>query len=126
MGTRVLASLILTCALVVAGHAQAAAPDDPAQTALHILDYIGVDYAGAADNGKIISASEYEEQRGFIAQVTEIVGTLPPNSHRAELVNDVHALGKLVADKAAASEVASHASKLKADLIAAYSVRVVP
>ena len=44
-----------------------------AQAALYILDYIRVDYAGAVADGKVLVASEYQEQQELTQHLLEVV-----------------------------------------------------
>src|SRR6187549_1959020 len=63
----------LTMALVAAslhGVAMAALADDEmAQTIVHMLDYVGVDYPGVVQDGNVVNAEEYAEQHEFATQV---------------------------------------------------------
>jgi high-affinity iron transporter len=103
-----------------------AAAQENAQTVLHLLDYIGVDYPEAVDNGKIKNADEYKEMLEFTAQVTERLKALPDNPGKAALVVDGQALAKLVQDKAAPPAVAAASGKLRWALVGAYKLRIAP
>lgn len=46
-----------------------------AETVVHLLSYVASDYAGAVQNGKIISQSEYQEQVEFSGRALEITKT---------------------------------------------------
>lgn len=133
MGARVLASLILSAGLflsppVLAQSAPATepTPEQKAQTALHMLDYVSVDYGGAVENGRIKADSEYEEQLGFVKHIRETLKGLPANPNQGTLVAGADRLTQLVDAKAPLAEVAAAASKLKWDTIAAYGIRVTP
>lgn len=45
-----------------------------AQTILHLLDYIGVDYPEAVENGKVKNEDEYKEMLEFTGKVSEQLG----------------------------------------------------
>ncbi|MGD9952847.1 MAG: cytochrome c/FTR1 family iron permease [Burkholderiales bacterium] len=94
-----------------------------AQTILHLLDYIGVDYPGAVDNGKVRNTDEYAEMQEFTAQVTTRLRELP----RSEaLVRDAQALAQLVAYKAPPPAVAASSSNLRRAIVEAYKLRLAP
>jgi len=120
--------LNLICAGLLAGAAPAIAQPaaDPAQTVLHVLDYMGVDYPGAVENGKIKSADEFNEQREFAAQVVTTLQQLPPNPHKDALLADAQALVALVAAKAAPADVAAATNKLQWAVISAYGLQIAP
>jgi len=114
--------------LALAASLLAAAPSraQEAQTALHLLDYIGVDYAEAVENGKIKSEDEYKEMLEFAAQVSTQVKGLAENPAKTALVADAAALAGLVRDKAAAPAVAEAARKLRWAIVGAYKLRIAP
>jgi high-affinity iron transporter len=100
-----------------------AASAQDAQTILHLLDYIGVDYPEAVADGKVRNADEYAEMQEFTAQVTMRLEALP----RSEaLVRDAQALAQLVADKAPPPAVAEASSKLRWAIVEAYKLRLAP
>src|SRR5262249_35829361 len=68
-------SLLLAAAGPVA-HAQRATP---LERLAALTDYVAADYAGAVRDGKILAASESEEQRGLIAEARTIAATLSPS-----------------------------------------------
>jgi high-affinity iron transporter len=113
-------------ALLVLLLAPLAAPAQDAHTLLHLLDYVGVDYGGAVENGKVKSADEYREMQEFVAQAAARVRALPPNPKRDALAAQADALKKLVADRASPVEVASAAGTLRHAIVAAYQLRLAP
>ena len=117
---RALAAFVL--ALVLAGPAVA----QDAQTILHLLDYIGVDYPEAVEGGRVKDEDEYKEMLEFTAQVAEQVRGLPENAKKAALVADAGALANLVQGKAAPVTVADAAGKLRRAIVGAYNLRLAP
>ena len=97
-----------------------------AQTILHLLDYIGVDYPEAVEDGKIKNEDEYKEMLEFTAQIAEQVRGLPESSKKTALVADAAALAKLVQDRAAAASIAEAAGKLRWAIVGAYNLRLAP
>ncbi len=100
-----------------------AAPARDAQTILHLLDYIGVDYPEAVADGRIRNADEYNEMQEFTAQVTARLDELPDS---AALVRSAQALAQLVADKAPPPAVAEASGKLRWAIVDAYKLRLAP
>ncbi len=60
---RTLLRLLVASVLLWSGLSHASS--DPARTALHLLDYIAVDYAEAVDLGQVKNADEYQEMQEF-------------------------------------------------------------
>lgn len=71
--------------LALAGIVRAA---PPAQTVLHLLDYIAVDYAEAVADVKIKNADEYQEMREFANQARAFIQDLPVNAAQPQLLAD--------------------------------------
>ncbi|HUK03747.1 MAG TPA: FTR1 family protein [Burkholderiales bacterium] len=118
---RLLAVLAAIALLALPARAQ-----DAFQTTLHLLDYVGADYGGAVENGKVRSADEYQEMREFVAQALDRLKALPDHAAKPALVASGAALAKLVEDKAPPEAVADAAAKLRDALARAYDVRLGP
>jgi high-affinity iron transporter len=118
-----LSRLLVVLFLLIASAAHASSAP---QTIVHILDYVGVDYAGAVENGRVTSEDEYKEMLEFTAQAIEQIDALQPTLQHAKLRTEARALAKLVADKASAVEVARTARALRFALIEAYQLQVAP
>jgi hypothetical protein len=63
-----LAALAVALAIAGAGAPAGAAPGTPAQTILHVLDYVAVDYAEAVKDGRVADEAEFREQIDFVTQ----------------------------------------------------------
>ncbi len=120
-----LRALFLAAAFCAFAAAPAAAQDS-AQTTLHLLDYVGADYPGAVENGKVRSADEFKEMQEFVGQAVERIRKLPDHPARAALAADADRLAKLVNDKADPEAVAETATKLRLALAAAYGLALAP
>ena len=103
-----------------------AASAQDASTLLHLLDYVGVDYAGAVEDGKVKSADEYKEMQEFAAQAASRVRALPANPRRAALAAQADALVRLVARKAPPAAVAEASRALRRAVVEAYQLRLAP
>jgi len=91
-----------------------------------LLDYVAVDYAGAVQNGSVISEMEYKEMQEFSERARSQVIALPPHASHAALTSIVTRLQQAVARKdppLRVSELARDANKL---LLAAYPFPVAP
>jgi len=60
-----LLKLILVGVLLIPSNLKASDDEKGIRTIIHLLDYIGKDYPGAVENGKIKSAIEYQEMADF-------------------------------------------------------------
>src|SRR4051812_32108233 len=117
---------LLICLLALLGAAPAAAQQADVQTSWRLLDYVAVDYPGAVQGGRIVSASEYKEMAEFVGSVREGIGALPEKPAKARLVAGADGLKAAVAGKAAPAEIGRLAHALAAELIAAYPVPLAP
>lgn len=128
MPLRILAFLAAVL-LFAAPQAHAAAPpasSPDAQVAWRILDYLAVDYAGAVDNGKVKSASEFQEMTDFSANVHKRIAALPATPAQPALAAQAQGLQDAIGRKASTQEVAGLAHHLAADLLKAYPTSVAP
>ncbi len=105
---------------------QKAGAGETAPTILHLLDYVGVDYAGAVENGKIKSADEFKEMQEFSERSHDLMKTLPDNPARAALVERAARFAKMIHDRANPKTVADESSALRRALVAAYQVQASP
>ena len=97
-----------------------------AQVAWRLLDYLAVDYPGAASNGRVVSASEYAEMKEFSRSVREKLAALPSRPGQPALVQQADELISLIDAKAPAPEVAQHAHGLAGDLLKVYPTPLAP
>jgi len=124
---RTLALLGAALAVAAAAHATGAEPPgaDDAQRAIHLLDYVAVDYAGAVRDGAVTSETEYAEQLEFAERLHghfEKLGIAPSDPlarSLAELDTALHA-------RAPADDVARRARALGVALRDRFPVPSVP
>lgn len=98
----------------------------PAQVAWRLLDYISVDYPGAVQGGRVISAAEYAEMQEFAKTVRARLASLPATPAKAGLLQGADALATEIARKAPPAEVAVRARRLAGELLAAYPTPLAP
>jgi high-affinity iron transporter len=91
-----------------------------------MLDYLGVDYPGAVQDGKILDQGEYDEQIEFSANVRAMIGELPGRPERAGLEASAARLAGAIRDKRPGDEVAGIAGELRRRIIEVYQVHVSP
>ncbi len=111
--------------LMPAAHADATSEQN-AQSILHMLDYLGVDYGGSVWFGKVVNEREYQEQAEFAGQSAKLLAKLPSHPNQAALVNEAQELDRNVRAKAPAEQVSAAAQQLRRKIIAAYKVPVSP
>ncbi len=108
-----------------AAHADATS-ERQAQTVLHMLDYLSVDYGGSVLFGKVLNESEYKEQAEFAVQSAKLLARLPDHPLRVTLVKNAEELARNVNEKAPAELVSASAQQLRREIIAAYKIPVSP
>ena len=119
-------SLSFSCTLIAPATAQEAPNNDAAQTIVHLLDYVGVDYPEFVKDGKVVDESEYAEQLEFSGQVIVLLDTLPENPAKARLSERAATLKSRIEAKAPGAEVSKLAGELRWDVIEAYRLAVAP
>ena len=97
-----------------------------AQTALHLLDYVGVDYPEFVRDGVVLDPAEYQEQLEFASTVVALLPSLPERPERARLIADAESVEKLVRAKGPGTQVAAATADLRWALIGAYGLAVAP
>lgn len=121
----VYAMIALLIALIVPAHAAETANRD-AQTILHMLDYVSVDYGGTVLYGKILNEREFGEQLEFAEHSAALMNKLPENPERASFIAQAAEIAAKVKDKAPADHVSVLAQQLRKSVINAYQVTVSP
>lgn len=117
--------VLIACALWAACCTSALAAPNPRQT-WQLLDYVAVDYAGAIQNGKVVSPAEYAEMREFAATIRTHLAALPATPGQPALVAQSDRLVAAVETKADPKAVADLAHRLADDLLLSYPVGAVP
>ncbi len=121
---RLLPVLLLAAAFAPA---PARADETQVQTAWRLLDYLAVDYRGAVGpDGRILSPSEFAEQREFSASVAQRIAALPANPQREALAAEARQFAAAVAAHAAPDDIERRAHGLAGRLLGAYPVPLAP
>jgi high-affinity iron transporter len=121
-----LALLLLIASIAAPCGARADSTEPNAQTVLHLLDYVAVEYPQFVKDGKVINADEYAEQVEFAGQIERAIRALPTSPQREEYAKAAAGLLASIKAKADAGEVSGKAQQLQRDLIAAYNIEVAP
>jgi high-affinity iron transporter len=126
-GTPVLRKIlaVIAWAALALGTPVLAASDD-VQVSWRLLDYVGVDYAGAVRNGVVVSQSEYSEMREFAGSVRQRIGALPSKPAKGALAAQADKLVAAVDRKADPARVQAISKKLASALLAAYPIALAP
>lgn len=99
---------------------------ESAQTVIHMLDYVSVDYPEFVQDGKVLDRPEYEEQREFAKQSVGLLQGMPAAPEKEAVVAKARQLLARIEAKAPGAEVAGLAHAVAADVIRIYSVAVAP
>jgi high-affinity iron transporter len=115
--------LLLTLIFLLSAAAHAS---DAAQTIVHMLDYVSVDYPEFVKDGKVLDQAEYKEQQEFAGQVIALFGKLAAGPRREQLVTNANALKSAIDAKAPGAGVSRLATDLRWQVIDAYKLVVAP
>jgi len=97
-----------------------------AQSILHSLDYMSVDYPQAVIHGEVISASEYAEQQEFAVAAQALIAKLPDHSGKSDIEQSARQLVALVAQRGSGLEVQTLCRNLSAMVVSVYHVPIAP
>ncbi len=117
-----LAAIVLLM-LVTPGLAVAS---DQVRQLIQLIDYIGVDYAGAVAGGRVVDQGEYAEMQDFAAAVVEGLTRLPDPGDRDALLDQGRRLHGLIARRAGAERVRALTAELREGLIGRFGLQVIP
>ncbi len=120
----------LTILLVVVSPQDAARAeatnDDKAQTIVHMLDYISVDYPESVQNGQVMKQEEYAEQRDFATQALTLLSQLPAVPEQEALVQQARELLARIEAKASGNEISTLTEQLLGHVIQTWKLSVAP
>jgi len=96
------------------------------QQLLQLIDYVGVDYSGAVEDGQEVNQAEYDEMQDFAAGISQQLIDLPEDSVKAKLTEQSQTLTLWVQQKKSAEKVRQLTAQMHHDIISAYKIIVVP
>lgn len=100
-----------------------------ARALVHILDYISQDYAGAVNDGKVTSASEYNEQKQLANTASSLLGDLTGKRVipvKSDLSQHMGILLNRIQHKEPADSISASAQFLKNEIIKITGMAVAP
>ncbi|BAW80621.1 iron permease FTR1 [Candidatus Nitrosoglobus terrae] len=118
--------LLLTGLLSYSGVSCAENVDRAAQNALHMLDYISVDYPEFIRNGQVLNPQEYQEQLEFAQAVVDIIENLPTQPQKNTLIKQSQGLLVAIQSKVQGEKVAVAAHHLHTNLVNIYHLKIAP
>lgn len=119
------ATVVLLTMLVLLGAPAAQAAQMP-ENALHILDYIGVDYPATVANGEVVNATEYNEQLEFSERLHQVIAALPQRPGRDELLGQAQQLSTSIRQRRDGGEISTATRTMRDRIISLYGVAVAP
>ncbi|MEN8170045.1 MAG: cytochrome c/FTR1 family iron permease [Pseudomonadota bacterium] len=114
--------LLLTLCLLIAPAAFAG----DTQQLLQLLDYVGVDYAEAVKDGKVINAGEYDEMIEFAGAINNTVNTLPWHEVKAPLQQEAAALKVAIETRRPPADIAAMTGAMRGRIMNSYEIVAVP
>ena len=101
-------------------------PVEGTAQAIHLLDYLGADYADAVDDGQVINGDSYQKQLDALTTLQGLIVALPARPQRADIEQGVGALRTAIAEHQDAAAINRQARQLSAQVAAAYEVSQAP
>lgn len=103
----------------------ASAASDP-NTLLQLVDYVGVDYPAAVQDGEVVSEFEYQEMEEFAGRIREGVRTLPDSPGKSELIALAGTLGAKIGNKVPPASVSETTRAIRDRLMRHYPMALTP
>lgn len=120
-------NLILILSLIFTVSFQVKAADEKSpDLVIHLLDYLAKDYAGAVQNGKVISQGEYAEQVEFIDIVVKNAKGNDKLSANQNFISEIIKLQSIINSKGSPDEVSKLARSLQGKAIELAQINVAP
>ena len=114
--------LLLTLCLLISPTAFAGEK----QQLLQLLDYVGVDYAEAIEEGKVINAGEYEEMNEFAGAIVTTISALPWHEAKSPLQQEAAALKVAIETKRPPADIATMTGAMRSRIMNSFEVVAVP
>lgn len=105
---------------------QATASENPAQSILHTLDYISVDYPETVENGTIRDAAEYQEQQEFVRRLIPMLDKLPGNQKKSDLQELARQLVQAIDNRKDGATIQQLCIEFSTQLIGGYKIVTAP
>lgn len=120
--------LVLGFLLFIPNQAQAQDDKTMAETVVHLLSYVSMDYPGAVENGEVIDQPEYEEQIEFASEAYKLTqeSEFVKDADKEALLKQIEELNHLVNHKASAAEISQLATKINNTIIKETGLETAP
>lgn len=125
-GLRRYAISVLALLFCLVPYAWATNETTAARQLWQLLDYIGVDYTGAVQDGAVINALEYAEMQQFADSALQLAISMPASSHHHDLVAAVTEVKRRVDHQLPAAQVRDSVLKASQQLLTAFEIVVPP
>jgi len=96
------------------------------QQLLQLIDYVGVDYSAAVEDGEVVNEAEYAEMVDFSAGISQQLDDLPEHSIKSELAEQAQTLALWIQQKEASNKVRQLTTQMHHNIVKAYEIVVVP
>ena len=106
--------------------AQAKTLEQSPRFLVHLLDYLAKDYGGAVADGKVLSQSEYHEQKEFAKSAIETNAVIDETKGSPEIQKNIENLNRLINAKANADDVAKLARLIQTQVLQVSKLEVAP
>lgn len=99
-----------------------------AETVVHLLSYVSMDYPGAVKDGKVLDEQEYNEQVEFSEQAYKLIeeGTFLKGKKKKEILGQVQLLMDRIAQKEAESKISGLSTEINDEIIKASGIQTAP
>ncbi len=125
---RIFATFLMIASLGITATQATTLPADknPAQSILHILDYVAVDYPATVKKGKVINRAEYNEQIEFTRRLKPLLAMLPQNDVNSKLQAMTDKLIQAIEQRAEGKRIRTLSMQLSTQLISAHRIVTTP
>ena len=96
------------------------------QQLLQLIDYVGVDYTEAVENGQVINQAEYSEMLDFSQGIQQLSAELPEGDVKQKITTDSMVLADMVKDKVAPPMVSKLTADMRLSIINGLNIIAVP
>lgn len=120
------AILLLSLVLAPYANADTANSENSPRFVIHLLDYLAHDYGGSVSHGKIVSATEYAEQKEFVQKISELSTNLISIKDDKTITEQIKQLKQMIDNKADAVDVGLLARDIQKKLLSLNLVALSP
>lgn len=99
-----------------------------AETVVHLLSYVSMDYPGAVKNGEILDEQEYNEQVEFSEQAFKLIqeGSFLKGKKKEKILDQVQLLMERIDQKDSEAKISGLATQINDEIIKASGIQTAP